>query len=129
VAFRFEKMCQLGGGSCLAGSVDANDQKDFWMRRERTNGWGIDWKNTTNFFLRHFADVICADPRPGIALLQPFQDAQGHGHTNVRTYKQFFQLIPIDRLAGKMIDDVFEKFHSTTRAIPSESRGIPLRKL
>jgi len=55
----------------LAGSVDANDQKDFWMRRERRMGEDC-WKNTTNLFratsLMSFA-VIPADPVAFLKLL------------------------------------------------------------
>ena len=122
-------MCQLGGGGCLAGSVDASDQKDFWMRRERTNGWGIDWKNTTNLFLCHFADVICSNPAGPVAFLKLLHYPQRHGHSDVRANQRFFQLVPIDRFTGKFLNDVFEKFHPANVVIRSESRGIPLRKL
>src|SRR4029077_15506527 len=122
-------MCQLGGGGCLSGSVDANDQKDFWMRRERTNGWGIDRKNTTDFVSRPFANVICSNPATLSAFLELLHYPQRHRHSDVRANQRFFQLVPIDGFTGKFLDDVFEKFHSANFVIPSESRGIPLRKL
>src|SRR5438132_4468424 len=129
MAPRFEKMCQLGGGGCFASSVDADDQNDFWMCGEGTNGWGIDWKNTTNFVSRHFADVIGGDPAARITFLELLHYAQRHGHSDVRANQRLFQLVPIDRFAGKLVDDVLEKSHSADLVIPSESRGIPVRKV
>jgi hypothetical protein len=68
VALCFEKICQLRGGGCFASSVDADDQNDFRMRRQRTNGWRIDRENTTDFVSRNLGDVICRYPRPGFML-------------------------------------------------------------
>ena len=92
-------------------------------------GGGIDRKNTTNFFARHFADVICGNRGARIAFLQLLHDPQRHRHADIGANQRFLQLVPIDRFAGKFLDDVFEKFHSANVVIPSESRGIPLRKL
>ena len=85
-------------------------------------GQGADWrridrKDPANFFACYFADVICGDPRVLTAFLESLDDPQRHRHADIGANQGFLKLVPIDRFAGKSVDDVFKKFHAT---IPKE---------
>src|SRR5689334_18927101 len=85
------------------------------MRGQGTDWRRIDRKDAANFFACYFTDVICGDPRLRTAFLQSLDDPQSHRHTNVGANQRFLELVPVDRFAGKSVDDVLKKFHAQFR--------------
>ena len=98
-------MRELRGRGGLARSVHADDQKHLWFRRQRRNRHRSDRQNSPDFFARDFRDSAAVMVDTLRAFLERLDDPQCHRHAEIGPDERFLEFVPIDRLAGKFLNE------------------------
>src|SRR5947207_15977548 len=88
----------------------------------------MDWhrirrQNPRDLFTHGFDHVANSKQRSRLALLQRFDDARRHRHTEIGSDERFLQLIPVDRFAGKLLRESLKEFHRD-EGVNRESRFV-----
>src|SRR4030095_2308751 len=64
---------------------------------------------------------------PRLAFLKGLDDADCHRHAEIGADERFFELVPVNRFAGKLLGETFEKIHDVIPPEVENSRCITLR--
>jgi len=68
-------------------------------------------QNSRDLFTHELDHIANSKHRPRLAILQRFHYARCHRHAEIGADKTFLELVPINRLCGKLLGEGSEKVH------------------
>ena len=105
VAVALEVGGELGRGGGLARAVDADDQNRFRLRGQGTDWRRLNREDTQDFFAGNFHHVLGGDGLGLSSCLERVHDPQAHRDAEVAADEHLLEFIPIDRFAGKFLNE------------------------